>query len=287
MTSTLHNEHTASVNTAKRNNLHITGSGEKIIILAHGFGCNQTMWRFLLPELEKNYRVILFDYVGCGSSDFTAYEADRYQRLEGYALDVIEICDDLDIQNVIFVGHSISSTIGWIIADQRPELFSHLISICPSPCFLNCDPQYQGGFDRQDLEGLVELMDKDYIGWGNYLAPLVMGSDLAPIGPSMNDSDALVHHLLTSFCSTDVTYSKPFAIATFFSDYRTLLPKITHPCLLLQSSNDALVKVSVGEYTQQHLSNATLEIIEAKGHCLHITHPIHVLNHIQSFLAQH
>jgi sigma-B regulation protein RsbQ len=269
-----------------RNNIKLSGKGEKTIILAHGFGCNQNMWRFILPFLEKEHQVLLFDYVGSGNSDFLAYEENRYQHLEGYALDVIEICDSLSLQNAIFVGHSVSSTIGWITAKQRPDLFSKIIAICPSPCFLNLDEDYQGGFEKQDLEGLIQLMDKDYIGWGNYLAPMVMGSGLSPIGPSMSESDTLVHELLSSFCSTDVTYSKPFAQATFFSDYRSLLPTVSHPCLILQSSNDALVAVSVGEYTQRKLKNAKLEIIEGNGHCLHMTHPMHVLNAMKTFLQE-
>ncbi|WP_421850828.1 alpha/beta fold hydrolase [Marinomonas sp.] len=283
MFKTQHGEHELN-DIMQRNNIKLVGTGKKTIILAHGFGCNQNMWRFMLPFLEKNYQVLLFDYVGSGNSDFSAYEADRYQHLEGYALDIIEICDALALEDTIFVGHSVSSTIGWIAAQQRPELFSKMVAICPSPCFLNLGEDYQGGFAKQDLEGLIQLMDKDYIGWGNYLAPMVMGSDLSPIGPSMSESDALVHELLTSFCSTDVTYSKPFAEATFFSDYRELLPQISHPCLILQSSNDALVAVSVGEYTQSKLQNAKLDIIEGNGHCLHMTHPIHVLDSMQAFL---
>lgn len=269
-----------------RNNIKLTGKGEKTIILAHGFGCNQNMWRFMLPFLEKTYQVLLFDYVGSGNSDFSAYEASRYQQLEGYALDIIEICDNLSLKNTIFVGHSVSSTIGWLAAKQRPELFSQIVAICPSPCFLNLNEEYQGGFEKKELEGLIQLMEKDYIGWGNYLAPMLMGNDLSPIGPGMPESEALVHELLTSFCATDVTYSKPFAEATFFSDYRPLLPEISHPCLILQSSNDALVAISIGEYTQKKLQNAKLEIIEGNGHCLHMTHPMHVLNSMKAFLQE-
>ena len=280
---TQHGEHELN-DIMQRNNIKLVGTGKKTIILAHGFGCNQNMWRFILPFLEKNYQVLLFDYVGSGNSDFSAYEADRYRHLEGYALDVIEICDALALEDTIFVGHSVSSTIGWIAAQQRPELFSKLVAICPSPCFLNLGDEYQGGFEKQDLEAIIQLMEKDYIGWGNYLAPMLIGSDLSPIGPGMSESDALVHELLSSFCATDVTYSKPFAEATFFSDYRSLLPEISHPCLILQSSNDALVALSVGEYTQRKLQNATLDIIKGNGHCLHMTHPMHVINSIKAFL---
>lgn len=268
----------------QRNNVKISGKGEKTVMLAHGFGCNQNLWRFILPYLEETYQVVLFDYVGCGNSDFSAYQKDRYEHLEGYALDIIEICDALNLKDIIFVGHSVSCTIGWIVATQRPELFSHLIAVCPSPCFLNIGTEYQGGFDKQDLEQLMQLMDKDYIGWGNYLAPIVMGTDLSPIGPSQDENEVLVHELLNSFCSTDVTYSRPFARATFFSDYRNILPGIGHPCLILQSSEDSLVAVCVGKYTQRHLQNAELQIIKAKGHCLHMTRPMDVFEHMNAFL---
>lgn len=286
MTQTLQSTLGQSVHITKRNNVKISGKGNRTILLAHGFGCNQNMWRFMLPHLEKYFKVIRFDYVGCGNSDFSAYQESRYQHLEGYALDIIEICDELQLQNIVFIGHSISSTIGWVVAKQRPELFSHMVSVCPSPCFINCDQEYQGGFERSDLEGLIQLMDKDYIGWGNYLAPMVAGGGSSQIEANTDESGNLINELLTSFCSTDVTYSKPFAQATFFSDYRYLLPQIPHPCLLLQSSNDSLVDVSVGKYTQQKLKKAELKIIEATGHCLHMTHPMHVFNYIQSFIAK-
>lgn len=285
MTQTLQSKPNKPTNITKRNNVKISGTGSQTILLAHGFGCNQNMWRFMIPHLEKHFKVVMFDYVGCGNSDFSAYQESRYQHLEGYALDVIEICNDLNLQGIVFVGHSISSTIGWIVADLRPELFTHIVSICPSPCFLNCDQDYQGGFERSDLEGLIQLMDKDYIGWGNYLAPMVAGGNLSQIEANADESDNLINELLTSFCSTDVTYSKPFAQATFLSDYRELLPKIALPCLLLQSSNDSLVDVSVGKYTQQKLKSAELKIIKANGHCLHMTHPMHVFDSIQSFIA--
>jgi sigma-B regulation protein RsbQ len=273
-----------SDNILQRNNVNISGNGKQTIMLAHGFGCNQNLWRFMLPYLEGEYKVVLFDYVGSGNSDFSAYQIDRYETLEGYALDIIEICDALHLEQIIFVGHSVSSTIGWIVADQRPELFSQLVMVCPSPCFLNLGQEYQGGFERQDLENLIQLMDKDYIGWGNYLAPIVMGTDLPADCTHNNESDKLVYELLSSFCSTDVTYSKPFAKATFFSDYRFLLPKISHPCLILQSSNDTLAATTIGQYIKDKLQNARLEIVEANGHCLHMTHPMHVLNHMKTFI---
>ncbi|SBS31827.1 Sigma factor SigB regulation protein RsbQ [Marinomonas spartinae] len=270
----------------RRNHINILGEGEHVILLAHGFGCSQNMWRFLTPYLEKHYKVVLFDYVGSGNSDVRAYQKNRYSQLEGYALDVIEICDSLDFSNVLFVGHSVGATIGLITAHLRPDLIDKLVMVCPSPCFLNLNDGYSGGFEKSDLEELVNLMDKNYIGWGNYLAPLVMNSIPSATDTEQETDDVLVQELLTSFCSTDPTYSKPFAIATFFSDYRHLLPKIHHPCLVIQSKQDALVPIEVGKYTQKQLPNAKLDIINGKGHCLHMTYPSKVLNSILDFIDQ-
>ncbi|WP_339721069.1 alpha/beta hydrolase [uncultured Paraglaciecola sp.] len=248
----------------KRNNVTILGSGEKTLLLAHGFGCDQNMWRFMLPALTDHYRVILFDYVGSGKSDLSHFDQSRYSSLEGYAQDVLEVCDALALQDVIFVGHSVSSMIGLIASLQTPKFFSQLIMICPSPCFLNFKPDYMGGFEKSDLVELLDLMDKNYLGWANYLAPLVMGA---------NNSEKLIGELSGSFCSTDPVIAKTFANATFFSDCRHLLKKAKHPVLLFQSSQDSLASVAIGNYMQQQLPDAQLQIVEAEGHCLHMTHP--------------
>jgi sigma-B regulation protein RsbQ len=247
-----------------RNNVTILGSGEKTLLLAHGFGCDQNMWRFMLPALTDNYRVILFDYVGSGKSDLSHFDQSRYSSLEGYAQDVLDICDALELHDVIFVGHSVSSTIGLIASLQQPKTFRQLIMICPSPCFLNFKPDYIGGFDKSDLEELLDLMDKNYIGWANYLAPLVMGA---------NNSEKLIGELSGSFCSTDPVIAKTFAKATFFSDYRHLLKNAKHPVLLFQSSQDSLASTTIGDYMQQQLPDAKLHVVEAEGHCLHMTRP--------------
>jgi sigma-B regulation protein RsbQ len=248
----------------KKNNVNILGSGEKTLLLAHGFGCDQNMWRFMLPALTPHYKVVLFDYVGSGKSDLSHYDQARYSSLEGYAQDILDICEALALQNVILVSHSVSSMIGLIASIQKPELFSQLIMVCPSPCFLNFKPDYIGGFERADLEELIDLMDKNYIGWANYLAPLVMGS---------NSSEKLVGELSGSFCSTDPLVAKTFAKATFFSDYRHLLKDAKHPVLLFQSGQDALASTDIGVFMASQLPNAELQIIEAEGHCLHMTIP--------------
>ncbi len=259
-----------------RNNVKICGSGSTIIMLAHGFGCDQKMWRHLLPYLDDKYTVILFDYVGCGASDFAAYDKVRYSSLTGYAQDVLEICEALNLTKVNFIGHSVSSMIGMHAAIQSPDTFSKLTMICPSPCFLNFPPDYEGGFEKEDLEELINLMDKNYVGWANYLAPLVMGQD----------SDAsLTQELETSFCSTDPKYAKPFAKATFFADDRALLSKLTLPTLILQSKHDNLASTAVGNYMNQMVPNAQLEIVDAHGHCLHMTNPLIVSSIVQEFVS--
>lgn len=258
-----------------RNNIKVLGSGQKTIILAHGFGCDQTMWRFLTRLLEIDYRVILFDYVGCGQSDYSAFDIKRYETLQGYAQDVIDVCKELELQDTIFVGHSVSSTIGMHAAITEPSLFSKLIMVCPSPCFLNFPPDYMGGFEKDDLEELINLMDKNYIGWASYLAPLVMGQ---------NTDSAYIEELQASFCSTDPKFAKPFAKATFFSDDRAALTNLKHPTLIIQSDDDNLAAVEIGEYMNNHIPNSNLKIMEAHGHCLHMTKPDDVYDAIKEFI---
>ena len=259
----------------KKNNVNVLGTGEKTLLLAHGFGCDQNMWRFMLPALTPHYRVILFDYVGSGKSDLSYYDQKRYKSLEGYAQDILDICEALALKDVIFVGHSVSSMIGMIASQQKPEFFSQLVMVCPSPCFLNFKPDYIGGFEKADLEELIDLIDKNYIGWANYLAPLVIGAD---------NSEKLVGELSGSFCSTDPIVAKTFAKATFFSDYRHLLKDGQHPVLLLQSSQDALASTDIGEYMAEQLPEAELHIIEAQGHCLHMTHPDTINTRLRNYI---
>jgi sigma-B regulation protein RsbQ len=248
----------------KRNHIHITGQGEKTVLLAHGFGCDQNMWRFMLPELEKRFKVVLFDYVGSGQSDLESFSTKRYATLDGYAKDLEEIILALDLENVSIIGHSVSSIIAGIASTHVGDRIANITMICPSPCFLNLPPDYVGGFERIDLEELINLMDKNYIGWANYLAPLVMGSD---------HSAELVGELSDSFCSTDPIVAKTFAKATFFSDYRSLLTEIAKPVLIFQSSKDSLASPEIGDYMAENITDSQLELIEAQGHCLHMTHP--------------
>lgn len=248
----------------KRNNINITGQGEKTLLLAHGFGCDQNMWRFITPELEKQFTVVLFDYVGSGQSDLKSFSKDRYSSLAGYASDIEEILVALDLHNVSIIGHSVSAIIAGIASVHVGDRISDITMICPSPCFLNLPPDYKGGFEREDLEELINLMDKNYIGWANYLAPLIMGA---------GNSSELVGELSGSFCSTDPIVAKTFAKATFFSDYRALLKDIVHPTLVIQSAKDSLASPEIGNYMDSNINNSRLELVEAAGHCLHMTDP--------------
>lgn len=234
------------------------------------------MWRYIVPELSKHYTVVLFDYVGSGQSDWSAFDADRYSTLEGYAEDVIEIVAALELQDVIFIGHSVSGTIGLLATQAAPSLFTGMVMVCPSPCFLNIPPDYVGGFERSDLEDLLSLMEKNYLGWVSFLAPLVMGGSA---------SESLVDELSSSFCSIDPEAARIFAHATFFSDYRHRLAHNQHPALILQSSVDTLAGPEVGRFMKDSMPASQLSIIEADGHCLHMTHPELVLRAIHDFLS--
>ncbi|MEP0547066.1 MAG: alpha/beta hydrolase [Rhodothermales bacterium] len=258
-----------------RNHVTVSGRGAQPILFAHGFGCDQTMWRFVAPAFEDDYRVVLFDYVGAGRSDLKAYDAHRYSHLEGYARDVLDICEALDLRDVIFVGHSVSSMIGVLAARKAPERFARLILVGPSPHYLN-DGDYLGGFERADLEGLFDLMDKNYIGWANFLAPVVMKNDERP---------ELTEELQESFCSTDPVIARRFAEATFFADNRADLPGVTVPSLVLQCTDDAIAPDAVGTYVHHHIPGSAFHHLAATGHCPHMSHPDETTEAIQAYLS--
>ncbi|RZJ66180.1 MAG: alpha/beta hydrolase [Flavobacterium sp.] len=261
---------------ASRNNVKIFGAGQQTIIFAHGFGCDQNMWRFVVPAFVDDYRIVLFDYVGCGKSDLTAYNHERYVSLDGYAQDVIDICKELDLQDAIFVGHSVSCMIGVLAAIRHPEFFSSLVFIGPSPCYIN-DSNYKGGFEKKDLEDLLNVMESNYIGWANFLAPVVMKNE---------DRPELMQELEESFCSTDPIITKRFAQATFFSDNRSDLSKIKLPVLVMQCSDDAIAPDFVGEFTAQKIHGSEIVKMQATGHCPHLSHPDETIAIIKNFLAK-
>lgn len=258
-----------------RNNVKSFGKGSQPMLFAHGFGCDQNMWRYITPAFQDEYRIILFDYVGAGKSDLSSYNPERYESLYGYAQDVLEICEELELRDIIFVGHSVSSMIGLLAAIERPHYFSHMIMVGPSPCYIN-DRDYIGGFERQDIEGLIETMEKNYIGWANFLAPAVMAN---------KDRPELAQELVDSFCSTHPVIANQFAKATFFSDNRVDLPKLKTPSLILQCSDDIIAPLEVGTYLNKNLTNSTLQVMKAKGHCPHISEPEETIRMIKDYLS--
>lgn len=263
----------------KRNNVHVLGDSGPVLLYAHGFGCQQTVWNRITPAFAGGYRQVLFDYVGCGKSDLAAFNSQRYSSLDGYAQDLLEVCDALDLHSgVTFIGHSASCSIGMLASIARPGLFERLVLLGPSPCFLNDPPGYMGGFEREDLESLLELMDRNYIGWAQYMAPVVSGE---AAGATINAPTA---ELSDSFCSTDPVVARLFAQATFFADNRADLPRVTRPCLLLQHQVDALAPLSVGTYLHRQLQGSTLQILDIIGHCGHMSHPAQVIAAIQNYL---
>ena len=248
-----------------RNNVKVLGNASHpVLLFAHGFGCDQHMWRYLLPAFQDDYRIVLFDYVGSGRSDRSAYSITRYSDLAGYAQDVLDICEALDLRDTIFVGHSVSSMIGLLASLREPERFRRLVMIGPSPCYINYPPEYKGGFERSDIEALLGMMEKNYLGWASFLAPVVMKNP---------DHPELARELEQSFCSTDPETAHRFAEATFLSDNRGDLSRVTVPSLILQCSDDTIAPLEVGEYLSQHLPYSTLRVMQATGHCPHMSHP--------------
>ena len=259
----------------ERNNVKVLGRGRQPMLFAHGFGCDQNMWRFITPAFEQDYQLVLFDYVGSGKSDLASYDPARYATLEGYTQDVLEICDALDLRDVIFVGHSVSSMVGVLAAKREPKRFSKLIMVGPSPRYIN-DGEYVGGFERQDIEGLLDLMDRNYIGWATFLAPVIMKND---------DRPELTQELHESFCSTDPKIARRFAETTFFADNRDDLADVPVPSLIMQCSEDAIAPVEVGRYLFRTMPNSTLRLMKATGHCPHISHPDETIEAIREYLG--
>ena len=262
------------MNVLKRNNVQVRGRGEVAMVFAHGFGCDQNMWRFVTPAFEDRYKVVLFDYVGAGGSDLSAYTPQKYGTLDGYAQDLIEVVRALDIKDAIFVGHSVSSMIG-LFADQKaPELFKALVLVGPSPCYIN-DGEYTGGFTRDQIDELLEFLDTNHLGWSTTMAPVIMGNP---------DRAELSEELANSFCRTDPEIAKHFARTTFLSDARDILSGVNKPSLILQCSQDVIAPLSVGEYLHRQLSNSKLVVMKATGHCPNLSAPQETVAEIEAFL---
>jgi sigma-B regulation protein RsbQ len=259
----------------QRNHVTTFGEGPVTLVFAHGFGCDQTMWRYIVPAFEQRYRIVLFDLVGSGNSDLSAYDYQKYGSLQGYADDVIEIVEHFASGPVVFVGHSVSATIGMLAAIDRPEQFAAQIWVGPSPCYIN-DGDYVGGFDNADIEGLLETLESNYLGWSSTMAPAIMG---AP------DQPELAQELTNSFCRTDPDIAKHFARVTFLSDHRAEVLQVQSPTLILQCSDDLIAPRSVGDFLHRALPRGTLCLIDNVGHCPHLSAPSKSVSAMQQFLV--
>ncbi len=264
------------VDVVSRNNVTVAGNPEgRPMLFAHGFGCDQNMWRFVTPAFERRYRTVLFDYVGAGGSDLTAYDPERYSTLHGYALDVVEICQALDLRDVVFVGHSVSAMVGVLAAAATPERFGALVLIGPSPRYID-DAGYVGGFTDEDIEGLLASLDSNYLGWSSAMAPVIMANA---------DRPELGAELTTSFCRTDPEIQKRFARATFLSDNRDDLPRVRVPTLVLQCSEDVIAPDAVGEYVHRQIPGSAFVKLRATGHCPNLSAPDETVAAIAGFLG--
>jgi len=246
------------------------------MLFAHGFGCDQNMWRFISPAFERQYKIVLFDHVGHGGSDLSAFDGKKYATLDGYAQDVLEICAELDLRDVVFVGHSVSAMIGVLAAAREPQLFSRLVLIGPSPRYVNDEDGYHGGFKREDIEGLLEFLDSNYLGWSSAMAPTIMGNP---------DRPELGAELTSSFCRTDPEIAKHFARVTFLSDNRKDLRRVNTPALVLQCSRDVIAPQCVGEYVHENLANSSFVLLNATGHCPNLSAPEETIAAMRAFLS--
>lgn len=246
------------------------------MMFAHGFGCDQQMWRFVAPEFESDFRVILFDQIGAGGSDLSAYDPVRYGSLDGYADDLIQLAEDLGVRDGVFVGHSVSAMIGLLAARKAPRLFSELVMVGPSPRYID-DPEagYIGGFSEAQIHELLDFLDSNHMGWSQAMAPAIMGN---PDRPDLADE------LTNSFCRTDPEIAKRFARATFLSDNRADLEGFTTRTLILQCSDDVIAPQGVGEYVHRALTNSTLVLMAATGHCPNLSAPEETIAAIRSFV---
>jgi sigma-B regulation protein RsbQ len=262
------------VGVVERNNVHVRGSGQRAMMFAHGFGCDQNMWRFVEPAFEGEFKTVLFDHVGAGGSDLKAYDKTKYSTLAGYADDVIEIGHELGLKDAVFVGHSVSSMIGVLAAQKAPELFGKLVMVGPSARYID-DRDYVGGFSEKQIEELLQFLEANHMGWSAQMAPAIMGNP---------DRPELGEELTNSFCRTDPEIAKAFARVTFTSDNRGDLAKIDIPTLILQCSEDIIASKEVGEFVHRGIPNSEIIILEATGHCPNLSAPDEVIAAMRTFV---
>ena len=259
-----------------KNNVRQSGvTDAPAVMFAHGFGCSQNMWRLVAPQFERDYRVITFDHVGSGGSDLSAYDRGTYDSLHGYADDVIDIVTALDLRDVIFVGHSVGAMIGALAAITAPELFSKLVLVGPSPHYIN-DGDYIGGFEKDDIDAMLDSVDSNYLGWSSAITPAIMGN---------SDRPELTEELTSSFCSADPDIAQHFARVTFLSDNRDDLASVSTPSLIVQSAEDVIAPLAVGQFVHDAIVDSDLVVVPANGHCLHLSHPQELVVAIRSFLT--
>nr|BFE75912.1 alpha/beta hydrolase [Actinoplanes digitatis] len=244
------------------------------MVFAHGFGCDQNMWRYVTPAFQDTHRIVLFDHVGAGHSDLTAYDDERYSTLDGYASDVLQILHEHELHDVVFVGHSVSAMIGVLAAIREPERFAKLVLVGPSPCYID-DGDYVGGFGKSDIEEMLESLDSNYLGWSSAIAPVIMGNA---------DRPELGAELTNSFCATDPEIAKKFAHVTFMSDNRADLASLRTPALILQCTDDVIAPGVVGAYVHEHLAGSTLVVMNATGHCPNLSAPAETVAAIRAYL---
>jgi sigma-B regulation protein RsbQ len=256
-----------------RHNCRITGSGTTTMMFAHGFGCDQNMWRFVAPAFERDHRVMLFDHIGAGGSDLAAY-GKRHETLDGYADDVIELACAAGISEGIFVGHSVSAMIGVLASKGAPEIFDTLILVGPSPRYID-DDDYVGGFGENQINELLEYLDSNHLGWSEAMAPIIMGNP---------DRPELGNELRDSFCRTDPVIAKRFARTTFLSDNRSDLSGVRARTLILQCRDDVIAPVCVGEFVHQAIPGSKLVILDATGHCPNLSAPDETVAAMRAFL---
>jgi sigma-B regulation protein RsbQ len=258
-----------------RHNITVMGQADgQPMLFAHGFGCDQHMWRHVAPSFVDDFRVVLFDHVGAGRSDPAAYDAKRYSSLMGYAEDILEICHGLDLRDVIFVGHSVSAMIGVLAEVAEPSVFDKLVLVGPSPRYID-DPPYVGGFTESDIHQMLESLDSNYLGWSSAMAPVIMGNA---------DRPELGHELTASFCRADPDIARRFAHVTFTSDNRGDLARVSAPTLVLQCTDDVIAPVSVGRFVAEAIPDSSLVMLEATGHCPNLSAPEETVHAIRAFV---
>ena len=264
------------VSTLELNNVKIEGAGTEAMVFVHGYGCDQTMWKFVEPEFRGDFLTVRYDLTGCGKSDMSRYDFAAYATLQGHVDDLLRILSELGLISVTFVGHSVSAMTGLLASTQSPGRFHRQIMVAPSPCHIN-DDDYIGGFERSEIESLLDTMDLNYLGWASYMAPVIVGNQ---------DRPELAEDLQQTFCSTDPKIASHFAGVTFYGDHRKHLPQSSVPALILQCSEDVIAPLSVGNYMHQHLPQSKLVIMDATGHCPQLSAPKELIACMRTYLKQ-